>query len=122
MQSYIFIAGGMGITPFRSIIQDLVDKKKDVSILLFYQAKPDEVLFREALETAEKEIGLQTIYITEGKFSEELLKNHAPDFKEKIFYISGPQEMVENYRTMIESLGVPFERIKTDLFTGYDAS
>ncbi len=120
MQSYIFIAGGIGITPFRSIIHDLLDKKKKVPITLFYQVNnKDEILFYEVFEQAEKELGLQIISIIGEKLSKEHIIKNAPNFKEKIFYISGPQGMVEDYRTMIESMGVPFEQIKTDLFTGY---
>ena len=122
MTSYIFIAGGIGITPFRSIIADLVHKKTKKDIVLFYIVSSEtDILFREVFEEAEKIIGLQVVYSTQKKnrFSLALLQHTVEDWKTRTYFISGPQEMVETYRYGLMQAGISEEDMKVDLFTGY---
>ncbi len=130
MSSYVFIAGGIGITPFRSMIKDLVDREQKVPITLFYQAHDaSELLFGDLFAEAKKTIGLKTVYLLQkppkdwpfetGHITQELLEKYAPHYLSSLYYISGPQSMVTSYSALLESLFIPSEHIKTDLFTGY---
>lgn len=130
-KKYVFLAGGIGITPFRSIIRDLIDRKQKTDIIFLYQAKTqEELLFLDLFATAESQIGIKTNYILRnppkdwsgdtGSIDREMLLQLIPDFLTRMHYISGPQAFVENYRDLLAELGVPFEQIKTDLFSGYD--
>jgi ferredoxin-NADP reductase len=58
-----FLAGGIGITPFRSMIKFLVDhyEKRDV-VLLYSNRSADEIAYREVFDEAAKTIGLKTVY------------------------------------------------------------
>ncbi|MBA3724516.1 MAG: FAD-dependent oxidoreductase [Candidatus Levybacteria bacterium] len=129
-QTYIFIAGGIGITPFRSMVKDLVDKKKKIAITLFYQAHDEsELLFGDLFAEAKETIGLQTVYLLQkppkdwpfptGHVTQELLEKYVPHYLSSLYYVSGPQSMVTSYNAFLESLFIPSEHIKTDLFTGY---
>jgi ferredoxin-NADP reductase len=121
-KKYVFIAKGIGITPFRSMIQYMIDANRTESITLFYIAKnQQEFIFKELLEHARQHLGLQIIYLNAENgetLSETVVNTNIANISEPIYYISGPQEMVETYRQMLHDLGA--EQIKTDLFTGYD--
>jgi predicted ferric reductase len=127
---YVFIAGGIGITPFRSMIKYMIDKDIHIPITVFYVAKDkDEFLFQDLFKKAHNQFGLQIIYILShppkdwdgevGYINENIIKKYIDDSTKPTFYISGPQTMVENYRTMLGKMGINILRVKTDLFTGY---
>lgn len=128
---YVFIAGGIGVTPFRSIIKYLTDKKISSHITLFYIAyHKDEFLFEEVFEKAAELINVKTVYVLSnpqkdwkgeiGKIDEALIKKHVADVTKPIYYISGPQKMVFAYQELLQRIGVPYSQIKTDFFAGYE--
>lgn len=117
-----FIAGGIGITPFRSMAKYLLDKNQERDIILLYSNKTKEdIVFRDIFD-AVKRMGWKTIYInteTEGLLDEEKIKRQVPDYKERIFYLSGPQLMVDAFKDMLINMGIDRFHIKTDFFPGY---
>ncbi len=129
------IAGGVGITPFRSMIKNMVDKKEQRDFILFYlSADPSEFVYKDIFESA-KQIGVKTIYILSvpngapipsdwngktGYITKEMITQEIPDFIDREYYISGPPAMVEVYKKLLVStLGVSRTAIKTDYFPGY---
>lgn len=128
-KKYVFIAGGIGITPFRSIIKNALDNHNKLDVVLFYSASSDdEFVYKDIFESA-KEIGLKTIYVSshpsinfkgiKGRIDDKLLISEVPDFKDRSFYLSGPNVMVENYKKLLRSLGIRPDKIITDYFSGY---
>lgn len=130
-QKLVFIAGGIGITPFRSIIQWLLDSHQNRNIHLLYAATdPAEFAFRDIFAKAARN-GLKTDYlVTTGKpaesgpvlrgpLSAEVIKTLVPDYPERLFYISGPYGMVKVAKLALLEAGVSPRRIKQDYFPGY---
>ncbi len=131
-QGLVFIAGGIGITPFRSMIQYLLDKSEKRPIALFYSNKMvSDIAYKEIFDRAEKELGIKTIYtITNpgeqiggdmygGFIDEKFIKDKVPEYANKLFYISGPHGMVDAFEKTLKSMGVPRKNIKIDFFPGY---
>jgi glycine betaine catabolism B len=120
---YLFIAGGVGITPFRSIIKNLIDTKENRDITLVYAARNHEDLaFSDILKEAEQKLGIKIIYALadEGKkINEIFIKEKIPDFKDRKIYISGPEGMVYSMDKILKKLRLPRNRIKHDYFPGY---
>lgn len=129
--SYVFIAGGIGITPFRSMIRSLVDSKTNVPITLFYVAHDaSEFVFDDLFEEAKKACGLQIVHVVSenpppnwqgevGRLSDIMIKKYVTDYQKRSFYLSGPQPMVVGYKEMLQQMGVSKKQIKTDYFPGY---
>ena len=129
----VFIAGGIGITPFRSMIKYLIDTKEKRDITLFYINKTaTEFIYHELLNKAYLEFGLKINYVITdkdhvpsnwpgltGRIDGETITGAIPDWQTSIFYISGPNAMVNNYKSMLLSLGVQRKNIITDYFPGY---
>ena len=126
-----FIAGGIGITPFRSMIQYLLDKKERRSITIVYSNKTvADISYKDLLDRAERELGITTIYSVTGEPTPEpgmhsgqidanLIALSIPDYRERTFYISGPHAMVEAFGKTLRAMGVSRFKIKSDFFPGF---
>ena len=126
------IAGGIGVTPFRSMIKNLSDKGERREITLFYSTKsPEEIAYVDIFEEA-KNLGLKTVYILSDKNSippnwpgesglitKEMLEKNISEHKKCEYYLSGPNAMVESYKNMIKNTGVKTSQIHTDYFPGF---
>lgn len=117
-----FVAGGIGITPFRSMVKYLLDTGQKRDIILFYSNNiADEIAYRDLFDKSRR-LGVKTIYVnteTSGYINEELIKREAPDFKDRVFYLSGPHAMVDAFEKILKNMGVPSTQIKVDFFPGY---
>lgn len=129
----VFIAGGIGITPFRSIIKYLIDTKEKRDIVLIYSNKKEiDIVYKNIFDQAGRELGLKTIYtLTDLKSGEmgwtgkrgfidsRMIKEEIKDWNERTYYISGPPSMVEGTEQTIKNLGLSSSHIKTDFFPGF---
>ncbi len=129
-QKVALIGGGIGITPFRSMMKYLVDTNAARPVHLIYGEKNvNELVYTDVFEAARKQLGIPTTYVLSqpgpdwrgltGVITAELIQAAIPDYNERLFYISGPHGMVEATQEALESLGVTGSNIKTDFFTGY---
>ncbi len=122
-QKIAFIAGGIGVTPYRSMIKYLLDinQKRPISMLYFAKTSAD-FAYTDIFDEAAQKIGLQIIYVPTGHgggVSEELIGLYVPDYKERRFYISGPHGMVVTAEGALRNLGVVTSKVKKDFFSGY---
>jgi ferredoxin-NADP reductase len=128
----IFIAGGIGVTPFRSMIKYLLDRHQRRPITLFYaSSRVEDFAYREIFDRAQQELGICTVYtVTDnanlpagwsgkvGRISPGLIRETVPDYRKAIFYISGPRGMVDSFKDAIHRLGADGVEIRTDYFAG----
>ncbi len=116
----VFIAGGIGITPFRSMIKYLVDRKEKRDIVLFHVAAGKEFVYKDLWKEAEK-VGIKTFYVNlsqDEKLTPEVLKDTVSDFKNRIFYVSGSNSMVHTTKDTLSKAGIKSSQIMTDYFPG----
>lgn len=122
-QPCVLIAGGIGVTPYRSMIQYLLDKQEKRPITIFYAAKTEaEFVYRDIFDRAQRELGIRTVYVPEdtaGRLSADVIQQHVPNISECVCYVSGPRGMVMAFEGMLQTIGVPRAQIKTDFFPGY---
>jgi glycine betaine catabolism B len=130
-EKLVLVAGGIGVTPYRSMIKYLLDKKEERDIIIMYSnRRPEEVVYREVWNAAQQELNIKTIYtVTDaqlpppgwtgrtGRINEEMVREEVPDYKERTFYLSGPQAMVTAFEEILTHMGV--KKIKTDFFPGF---
>ncbi len=132
-QHVVFIAGGVGIAPFRSMVKYLLDTKKSQPITLLYSNNlAEEIAFKELFDEAQRTFGMKTIYtLTDkehlpadwqgktGYVSGDLIKAEVKDYPKAIYYLSGPDSMVKAIEKTLHDIGIPRSQIKTDYFPGY---
>lgn len=128
-----FIAGGIGVTPYRSMVKYLLDKNEQRDIALIYSDKrPTNLAYKDIFSEAAHRLKAKVTYtLTDqssvpagwqgqtGKISAEMIKRQIPDYSERLFYISGPQAMVHDTKHLLKNIGVAGHHIKTDFFSGY---
>ena len=118
-QKIVFIAGGIGVTPFRSIIKYLLDTHQSRPIVLLYSTKSAaEVAYSDIFTQAQRELGIKTVYQI-GRIDEAMIKTEVPDYKKRLFYLSGPHSLVNAFEMLLHQLGVSRRNIKIDFFPGY---
>lgn len=117
-----FIAGGIGITPFRSILLQLNADLKPFDITLLYANRNEEIVFKDELDQlAAKNSGLKINYvINPNKIEDADIQEAVSDFSTTIFYVSGPEPMVKGIEETLRKLGAKEENLKHDYFPGYE--
>jgi len=127
----VFIAGGIGVTPFRSMVKYLADEKQERDVHLLYAVESSEDLsFTDIFELTP---GVKTTYLVKksmnsslpsnevGQIDKEKVSRLVPDWSSRWFYVSGPEPMVRSVIRELRSLGVSRHRIKRDYFSGYES-
>ncbi len=129
-----FITGGIGITPYRSMIKYLLDSDERRNIVMLYSAATaDRIVYRDVFEEARRRLGVHIVYCLTGKgralpeddnyrsgyITSDMIKREMPDYKDRLFYVSGSQSMVNGIKKNLRELGVHHSHIKTDFFPGY---
>ncbi len=110
----LLIAGGIGITPFRSMIKYAVDKGLKIPMTLVYSVKTKEqAVFADLPDTRLIETE------KEGRLDEEKIKKYCPDWKERTWWVCGPPAMVEAFMTLGQKMGLASGQIKSEEFSGY---
>lgn len=128
----IFLTGGIGITPVRSIIAQATKSKLSHKITLFYSNKtPKDTAFLTDLDSFAKEnpnfifIPVMTRTVLSewngetGHITTEMLKEYVPDLTAPIYYLSGPASMVATMRQILIEAKVNEDNIRTEEFSGY---
>jgi ferredoxin-NADP reductase len=119
----VFIAGGIGITPFRSIVKYLIDANQKRDIVVIYSAKSvNDFVYRDVFREAQEKIGTKTIYVdseTQGHFDWPRLAEEIPDYRQRTFYISGSHGVVDAFEQLLKDLNISRRQIVTDYFPGF---
>lgn len=134
----VFIAGGIGITPFRSMALAAGHDKLPHKIFLFYANRtPKDAAFLEELQGLEKKNPNFKLIATmtqpnrlskqskskdtyeRGYIDEKMIKKHLPDFKKALYFVAGPPEMVAGMKETLLKMKVAPNSILTDMFGGY---
>ncbi len=132
-QKIVFIAGGIGITPFRSMVKSLLDNNEKRSITLLYSNKTTaDIAYKDIFDMAERRLGIKTVYaitdpsqapsdqrMKKGLIDKKFIMEEIPDYMDRIFYISGPHSMVSVFKETLKGMGVKKNQIKIDFFPGF---
>lgn len=123
----VFIAGGVGIAPFMSIIRDKLNNKDFQEVLLLYGVKTkNEIIFRDDLERI-REKWFQKVYVLsddslhsgpceKGYVDKKIIKKYVCNPENSIFYICGPEPMKEMCKKALFDMGVKKNNIIVESF------
>ena len=132
-QKCVFIAGGVGIVPFRSMVKFLLDTKQKQPITLLYSNNTaEEICFKEIFDQAEKNLGMKTVYTLTnmdqvptdwrgktGYIDGPVIQEEVKEYRNALYYVSGPDSFVRAMEKALKGIGIPSRNIKTDYFPGY---
>ena len=130
----VFLAGGIGVTPFSSIVRQADHDRAPHKLYLFYSnRRPEDAPFVEVLQNLEK-TNPQFRFIPTmtkmggskknwngetGPINQAMLSKYLNDLRGPIYYVAGPPAMVSGLRKMLIASGVDEDDIRSDEFAGY---
>jgi ferredoxin-NADP reductase len=130
----VILAGGIGITPFYSIVKNATHNKLPHQIYLFYSnRRPEDTAFlAELTELAKENPNFHLIAtMTEmdksgqkwegetGYIDANMVKKYVTDLTTPIYYLAGPASMVAAMRKLLTEMNVNEDNIRTEEFAGY---
>jgi ferredoxin-NADP reductase len=129
-REYVFLAGGIGITVFRSILRYVADEGLPYRITLVYSNRNRESApFLDELEELERRIpGLRVVLtMTDDagwdgetrRIDAAMLRDHLGGLDRYEFLVAGPPDMAKGVGAMLEDAGVDERRVRVDSFSGY---
>jgi 3-phenylpropionate/trans-cinnamate dioxygenase ferredoxin reductase subunit len=119
-QGFVFIAGGVGITPMMSMMRTLADRKEARPLLLIYANKDwENIIFREEIEDLQNRLNLKVVHVLEkapenwsgetGFVTRKILERHLPAGRERNrqeIFICGPEPMMNAVERQLDEMGV----------------
>lgn len=131
----VFLAGGIGITPFRSIIKYATDKNLGIPMHLIYSnSTVEQITFRKDLEDlAKANPAFLKIYMTVskpeeskeawsgivGRIDEPLVRKVTGALVKPTYWLCGPPPMVDALEQTLSTMKIPGDQIRSEKFTGY---
>jgi predicted ferric reductase len=124
----VFIAGGVGITPFMSMLKTMADRGDPRPVLLFYgEQSLDSAAFRDDLAKLEQHLALTVVYVLTspsedwqgetGYINAKVLSRHlSREGFTREYFICGPNVMTDAVEDALETLGVSLVHIHSERF------
>jgi predicted ferric reductase len=130
-RDFVFIAGGIGITPLMSMLRHMRDTEADVDVLLLYgNSRKDDIVFREELAQIERGVlpRLKVVHVLseagdewpheKGHIDQEKIKRHCgSDLAAKAFYVCAPPSLTRKVIRCLKQHGVKNRRIHFEYFS-----
>jgi predicted ferric reductase len=124
----VFLAGGIGITPFLSMLRWLADKREESRINLFWANKTREDIFAYGeLEDFQKRIsGLRVVHVLsrelnwngeKGHINEDVIRRNVSEIEKALFLLCGPAAFMETVRAILKEMGIQKSRITWERFS-----
>jgi ferredoxin-NADP reductase len=130
----VFLAGGIGITPVRSIVVEAARNTLPHRIYVIYSSRtPQDAPFLDELKTLESKNPKYALIPTmtapdlpatqwdgtRGRITADMLRSLLVDLQKPVFYVSGPPNMVSGLRSILVEAGVNEDNIRFEEFAGY---
>jgi len=130
----IFLAGGIGITPFRSMVQHVATTHTNHTVTLFYSNRvPGEAVFLDELQSiadTHENISLvptmtrvdsstTTWSGLTGRLNASMIQEGCKEWRDAVYFIAGPPKMSDSMKEMLVEMDIQPERIRVEKFVGY---
>ncbi len=136
-RTVVFLAGGIAITPFRSMLVEAARNKFSQPLILIYSnRRPEDAAFLQELQSLQQDnhsfkcigtitnlnVGRKDWQGETGRIDPDMLKKYVKDMETSIYYVVGPPAMVQGLRKILESGGIQKTSIRSEEFLGIEFS
>ncbi len=119
----VFVAGGIGITPFRSILKQRAHDKLPLDVTVIYGSRTAEVPFKDELTMwMQQDPRLRVSYVVGVPLTADGLIELVPELSKSLVYLSGPKPVMETLDQDLQSHGLTEAQIKQDFFPAYTST
>lgn len=119
----VFIAGGIGVTPFYSMLAQRAHDGQPLNVTLIYGSRTVDVPFKAELDQwASQDAGLQIHYAVGTPLTAESLTELVLGLNDALVYLSGPEPMVETLGDDLKNHGLAESQLKQGFFPNYNDS
>jgi ferredoxin-NADP reductase len=129
----VMIAGGIGITPFRSMLGDLAAMQSRAPTTLLYSNATPEIPFRAYFDNLGRDLpALRVVHTVTrptiewqgptGRIDADFIQQQVPEPARQVYFSCGPTALVESMLTTLAEIGIDDSRIKHAGFPGYEAA
>lgn len=114
----IFIAGGIGIAPFLSMLYELSEKSSKQQVTIFYtNSSYERAVYLPTLKQLEKQNPHLKVFSKVGRISWKEINDSVLFTPSHMWYIAGPPEMTRDLRFLLQNQGIESSKILTEAFT-----
>lgn len=119
----VFVAGGIGVTPFHSILKQRAHDGLLLDVTLIYGGRNEDLPFKNELaEWSQADPQLRVKYVIGEPLTAEKLAEVEPGINGSLVYVSGPEQMVHALGADLVAHGLPEAQLKHDGFPNYNES
>lgn len=127
----VMIAGGIGITPYMSMIKFCTDRSVPAAITLLYGNRSEEsIVFKEELDALmQRNSSLRVVHCLSrpeegwkgrrGHLDLVTIQEEVPKYRDAVFYLCGPPALVEDLERVLLAQEIPEDRVHVESFLGY---
>lgn len=130
-KSYVFIAGGIGVTPLRAMVHEFLSdsayKKKNLTLIYAVRESEDIMFHEEFIDLAKKHSNFQFIPTVEfpkdewrgetGRLNNEIISKYVGNLSKSVYYFCARQEMMDSLMSGLEKSGVKQKSMFHESFT-----
>ena len=125
---FVFIGGGVGVTPLLSMLRTLADRgDRRPCVLFLANSRIDAIAFKEEIDELERRLALKVVHVLRdpppgwtgesGRITADTLGRKLPEGHSRYqYFVCGPTRMMDSMEDELVALGVPFERVHTERF------
>jgi ferredoxin-NADP reductase len=130
----VFLAGGIGVTPFHSMLlyAAKINYKTPITLIASFSTVEEAIFFNELSKLGNDYPSIKVVYTIshpedsrekwkgeKGRISEELIRKHISDMLLPDYFISGPSVMVGDMLNLLEEMKIPLDQVREEQLTGY---
>jgi ferredoxin-NADP reductase len=125
----VLLAGGLGVTPFRSMVKHAADSSTGHRVTLFYSSRvPEEAVFLDELQgladthtninlvvtiTRPEQSSTKWTGLT-GRLNAAMIKSRWDEWANAIYYMAGPPAMVDTIQQILDDMAIPQDRVRKE--------
>lgn len=117
----LYVAGGLGVRPYHSILTQRVRDGKAIPVTLLYNGRTDALPWKDTFaELSASNPEFSVVYQIDEPISREKLRSRFPMLNESLVYLSGPEAMVVDVGEQLKKTGLPDDQLLQEWLPNYD--
>ncbi|MFA7290566.1 MAG: PAS domain-containing protein, partial [Melioribacteraceae bacterium] len=121
-KSIVFIAGGVGISPFMSMLKFINEQNIGLQVTILYaNSNPDRAVYVEELEALTQQNANLELRLKYGYIDDAFIRHNLTKLSDKVWYVAGPPAFIRSMLYLLHELGIKNNDVFIEEMFGYDS-